>query len=80
MQVMEELCGIGDLPWSDERIAPEQRTKIGFFCEPVRQLLSRKPEERMTLADFQALCQRILFASTTLAEPSPVQAAPSAET
>ena len=70
---MEELCGIGVLPWSDERIAPEQRTKMGFFCEPVRRLLSRNPADRMPLATFQALCHRVLAASTSMADPSPVQ-------
>ena len=69
---MEELCGIGALPWSDERIAPEQRTKLGFFCEPVRQLLSRNPGDRMSLATFRALCHRVLFASTSMADLSPV--------
>lgn len=70
MQVMEELCGIGALPWSDERISPEQRTKLGFFCEPVRKLLSRDPAQRTPLATFQALCNRVLYSSTSMADPS----------
>eukprot|EP00892_Ulva_mutabilis_P011704 jgi/Ulvmu1/8906/UM049_0088.1 len=65
--VLEQLCEGEPLPWSDERIPPEQRSRLGFCCEPVRQLLARDPRRRLPLADLEAFCERILSATTTLA-------------
>lgn len=67
MQILEQLCEGEALPWSDERIPPEQRSRLGFCCEPVRQLLARDPRRRLPLASLEAFCERILSATTTIA-------------
>lgn len=71
VQILEQLCEGEALPWSDERLPPGQRSRLGFCCEPVRQLLARDPRRRMPLADFEAFCSRMLSItpSTSASDP-----------
>jgi hypothetical protein len=69
VQKIDELLGKSPLPWEKDRLAPERKRKLGVFKNPILQLLSRDPLQRMTLPQFCNVCRNILSPQTTSTAP-----------
>lgn len=63
--MMNEITGSGPLPWEEERITPVHRRHVGIFYGTLLTLLARDPEERPSMREVCAACNRLLSSTTT---------------
>lgn len=66
-QVMDEIQGVNGqlLPFEGALLTTKIKRRLGVFKNLVLLLLARNPEDRPTMAQFCASCDRVLAGSTT---------------
>jgi hypothetical protein len=68
VQVMDQIQSKRGalLPWEGKRLTAVVKNKLGVFRNILHLLLQRDPDERQSVTEFCAMCERVVGGSITV--------------